>query len=249
VELWLFPDKTNVQLENEKIIRYEAEARVSALKTPRKDPGEVTWITSEDCVQINLTQLSNKIYNKFNKSSINESHVTLKIKIETDARSTPRPSHHRFCPSLAKRASNESFIFIKNYVNTGNQIAKGRRRRNVPAGVGNSSSTEPPRSCQRTNLLVNLTEVYGSFVKGPRLLDIGDCSGACSSSTKNYLFSHHSMAKERLKQLPERKALMNYVPCCMPVAFKPVCAHFSLKEKSHVIVQLSDLMVSDCGCR
>ena len=241
---------------NEKIIRYEAEAHVAALKTPRKDPGAMTWITSEDCVQINLTQLSNKIYNKFNKSSINESHVTLKIKITTvntnlavHQRNTPRPAHHKFCSSIAQRASNVSFIFIKNYAETGKSIVKNRRRRSVPVEVGNSSSSEPEKSCHKTTLQVNLTEVYGSFVKGPKLLDIGDCRGACSSSTKNHLFSHHSMAKERLKQLPKRKALINYVPCCVPVAFKPVCALFSLKEKSNVIVQLPDLVVSDCGCR
>lgn len=256
VELWIFPDKTTVQPDNEKIILYEAVATVAALNRPRQDPGQVVWDTREDCIQINLTQLSNKIYNKFNRSSINESHVSLTIKVQTvltnlavHPRDSARSTHHKFCSSLIERATNKSFLFIKNYDETGNRVAKSRRRRSTQTSVDDGSK-DSKGNCHRKTLEVDLAEAYGSFVKGPRAVDIGDCYGGCTTSIKNTrLFSHHSIVKERLKLLPDRKELLDYTPCCMPVEFQPLRAHFSLNNKSHVIVQLPDLVVSQCGCR
>ncbi len=252
VELWVFPDKTGVQSRNEKTIRYEAIANVAALNTPRKDSGEVFWDTNEDCVQINLTQLSNKIYNKFNKSSINESHVTLTIKIQAVGTNLAihnanrnRPSHHNLCSLLARRATNSSFIFIKNYNEIRNHLSKTRLSRSSPTIVKTPSTA----GCSLVPLFVNLTAIYGSFVKGPLVLDIKDCIGTCSSSSRNNLFSHHTIAKQRLKAIRHAEYLADYTPSCVPNKFKPDIVHFGLKDKSHVIVQLSDLVASSCACR
>lgn len=261
VELWIIPDKSGVEPNSKMIIKFLARADISEASNPRTDQGEATWNTRDDCVVLNLTILSKKIYKVLQKRSLNESNVSLVIEITrtemkpiNDRNDSMNSRPHDFCSALSQRRTNDSFLVIKNYDEKGDNVMINWRKKRDTASIDAIHSsklitTSQTNCCNRTSLVVNLTEVYGAFMKGPAEIDIGECTGECAMTSNSNLFSYHAIVIERLKRLPKGKALSEFVPRCTPVAFKPLHVLFGVQDNSNVIVQLPDMVVGKCACR
>ena len=261
VELWVFPDKSQVSRDTLLEIRYVAKADIPEASSPRMHQSLQLWDTNEDCIALNLTILSKKIYKVLQKRSLKESNVSVTIEItnvkESTRNHTADALHHDLCTSLSQRGSNQSFLIIKNYAdqsihrlfdaeNLEANTSSVKKREAINDIANNSTASD---SCRVVSLIVNLTEVYGDFIKAPVMTDIKDCSGECTSYKRN-LFSKHAEIKERLKLLPGGSQLSEFEPSCVPLRYRPLNVHISLRNKpSYVIVQLPDLIVDKCACQ
>ena len=257
VELWLFPDKSRVEPNTVEEITFLVKANVTEVSITRTSQGAVLWDTREDCITLNLTILSKRVYKLMKKKNLNESNVSLVVEITrtrtiltTLEYNHIRSLNRNFCSFLSNRITNDSFLVIKNY----DEKIEKRKKRNIKFSDASPNVNEPTiintnNCCNKSNLVVNLAEIYGDFVKGPTNINIWDCTGECTLASNSNLFSHHATVKERLKLLPDGEVLTNYQPRCTPVAFMPLHVLFSVKDKSDVIVQLLDLVVEKCACR
>lgn len=245
-------------------IAFLAKASMAEVSNPRTEQGIIRWNTREDCVVLNLTNLSKKIYKVLQRRNLNESNVSMVIEItrKVTRRITLEndPAHslqHNICSDLSQRSTDDPFLVIKNYDEKMADVIGNRgERQDITSNTIHSVSemntvnaTSPNNCCNKSSLVVNLAKIYGSFVKGPTDINIWDCTGECTITSNSNLFTHHATVKERLKLLPKGEALSDFQPHCTPVAFKPLHVHFSVQNKSDVIVQLLDLVVGKCGCR
>lgn len=262
VELWIFPNKSLTQPNKVLELGFLVQAHVPTASNPRSSQPTFLWNTNEDCVHLNLTSLSKKILKILQRKMVNESSVRLEVEIvrvretsQTIENSNINTAQQDLCSSLSQRSSNESFLIIKNYnesnmhpiiTQSGPNLA--RSERDVDE-VNSPPITRPINPCGVVPLAVNLSEVYGSFIKAPVVTDIKDCSGRCTLLLDRLVFTKHGEIKERLKLLPGGEALSDFEPCCMPIKFKPLHVLIRLKDNSEVIVQLPDLVVDECACQ
>lgn len=263
VELWIFPDRSQTPRNRIMEIYYLARARIPQVSSSRSHQFSVLWNTSEDCVHLNLTGLSKKISRILQRRNLNESDVSVEVEIvRMIHRNIQMESgiiealKRDLCSSLAQRETNSSFLIIKNYDESKTQHvftkynlppppSKAVQKRNIAEILTVSTSG----SCSTVPFVVNLTAVYGDFIKGPIVTDIRDCSGRCTLLHDGKRFSKHGEIKEMLKLLPGGDFLSTYEPTCTPVQFRPLHILIELQDKSDAIVQLSDLLVDKCVCQ
>ena len=258
VELWIFPNKSLVQPNKVLELGFVVQARVPTATNPRSSQPTVLWNTNEDCVCLNLTTLSKKILRILKKGSVNESSVRLQVEVvrvlETSqtSRAANNIVQQDLCASLSQRSSNDSFLIIKNYNDSNLSPLSNpnltRSKRDVDE-VPSPPNVKFINPCGVVPLAVNLSEVYGSFIKAPVVTDVKDCSGRCTLVLDRLAFTKHGEMKERLKLLPGGEVFSDFEPCCMPVKFKPLHVLIRLKDESEVIVQLPDLVVDECACQ
>ena len=255
VELWIFPDKSTVEPNTVKEISFGAKVGIAGAMNPRHDQGIMLWDTRENCITINLTNLSKKIYKVLQKRNLNESNVSLTFEvIRTRTRhiiledDPIRSLHHNFCSVLSQRSTNDTFLIIKNYDEKVTDVITDLKTSDPVHNVNELNSANPNSCCNRSSLVVNLTEIYGKLVKEPLDINIWDCTGECTASSNCNLFTHHASVKERLKLLPKGESLSHFQPHCTPMMFKPFHVLFGVQASSDVIVQLLDLVVEKCGC-
>ena len=269
----MFPDKSRIHEHKILDINALVFATLPLTNNPKRDSISVLWGTREDCVSLNLTDLSKKISKVLQKKNVNESMVTVDIQIGAvlERSSIPEDSaravNRDLCSALVQRQSNDSFLIIKNYNEaTVPRLVRdtsysGRRRRDVSSQEYDHQETHQQpnnvtgatekavRTCELVPLVVNLTETYGTFIKAPILADIKDCAGRCALMLDGEVFSKRGALKERLKLLPGREYLSSYEPSCTPIRFKPLHLLISLENStSEVIVQMSDLVADQCKC-
>lgn len=267
VELWLFPDKSRVT-EN-RIVEVNLVSYVDIETQNNKKhsiPTRFLWDTTDDCAAVDLTELSKKIYKHLDRRNLNDTNVNVELEIgsvipRSTIEMTPKRALDReLCNAMAQRRTNESFLIVKNYIEepVSGVVAESRRRRrrqssevDEPQAIipPTSAPTGTPRTCELVPLMVNLTELYGSFLKEPKVTDIKDCSGKCALTLNERVFSKHAEVKERLKLLPGREYLSSFEPLCTPIKFKPLLLLIALQEKSTVIAQMSDLVADKCSCQ
>lgn len=267
VELWIFPDKSLVPKNKIIEITFRAIADIPQAYNSRTHVSSLVWNTNEDCIYLNLTSLSRKISKVLQKKNLNETNMTLVVPIvrveelELDFQmdnSSIDPMHHDLCTAMLQRETNDSFLIIKNYNEMYLQEAFSKHpyppttfhKRAVSEILTNYSIIgKPENGCAVVPLVVNLTEVYGDFIKAPIVTDVRDCNGRCTLLHDSSKFSKHGEIKERLKFLPGGESLSNYEPSCMPIKFRPLHVVIGLQPKSEVIVQMSDLLVDKCACQ
>lgn len=270
VELWLFPDRS--ETPPNQVMEIQLIAIPSTHK--REYTIKFLWDTNVDCVSLNLTSVSRRIFNVLNRKNLNESGLTVKMELikaeptsDTIEDSMIGSLRQDLCTSQSRRNSSVPFLVIKNYdenelaLSFGDAMLEEQDRANYTDGIESTEEeTEEPereniaaefqKRCSRVPFLVDLVEVYGDFIKAPAVTDIGLCSGRCMLFLDSSIFSKHAEVKERLKLLPGGEALRlsNYEPTCMPVQFTPLHTLISLKNSSEVIVQIPDLVVEKCAC-
>lgn len=278
VELWILPDKSQTPPNKVDKITFRAVADIPQASNPRIHIANLLWNTNQDCVQLNLTSLSRKISKILQKKNLNETIMSLAVSIvrveelegEFQPNASVNPFHHDLCNSMLQRESNDSFLVIKNYDERGIQdqfsqqpgppaSASAQKSHNndkvLPMGLSAAGASvsvsrqHADSSCGVVPLVVNLTDVYGDFIKAPIVIDVRDCSGRCTLLHDSSKFSKHGEIKERLKFLPGGESLSNYEPSCTPIKFQPLQVLIGLQAKSDVIVQMSDLVVDRCACQ
>ena len=242
-----------------------AKAFIPQANNERESQVVQLWNTNENCIALNLTILARKISRVLYNKNLSESTVRVTVEVsrmrETSRvipNNTITAQRHDMCAYLSQRGTNDSFLVIKNYGE--NNIAPfsiishpSLQRREV--GETNMDNFTAPSEvkddhCGIVPLIVNLTEVYGPFIKDPVTLDIKDCSGMCSLPLDRELFSQHSQVKDRLKLLRGGdESLSRYTASCTPVSFKPVPIFISIRGSPDVIIQIQDLVVDKCKCQ
>ena len=267
VELWVLPDMTFVPQNKLVKITWRAEATIPQAYNSRTYTDSLIWDTNEDCVCFNLSILSRKISKILQKKNHNETNMTLEVNLvrieEVESQqddSSFDPFHQDLCAALATRETNDSFLVIKNYDEEyiREEFATNptpiNKRSVAQLSLTNISDVSLPerkieKGCSVKSLIVNLTEVYGEFMKAPIITDVRDCSGRCTLLHDSSMFTRHGEIKERLKFLPGGEALSNYEPSCMPIKFNPLLVLIGLQPKSEVIVQMLDVVVDTCICQ
>lgn len=265
VELWVFPDKSSLTSRSRLLrLSFLAMANIPQAYNPRSDQSSFLWDTNQDCISINMTNLSKKISKVLQKRNLNESNVVLTLEItrveeitDADIANTTLDALHRdICSSMQQRQSNDSFLVIKSYddqeVFAERPPAYSVQKREapeVPSNATEEGTDKEEHGCSVVPLVVNLKEVYGSFIKAPVVTDIRDCSGRCTLLHDGSKFSKHGEVKERLKFLPGGESFASYQPSCMPIRFRPLHMLIKLQSKSYVIVQMLDLWVEECACQ
>lgn len=263
VELWIFPNKSLTPANKILDLSFLVHAIVPSAGNRRAAQPRVLWNTNEDCVYLNLTSLSKKILRVLQKKKLNESNVRLEVEVtyveesnEKIENSTMNMARRDLCASLSQRNTNSSFLIIKNYDESSapfvlpQSISNAVSKRDVSeVSIANASTGVTSPKCGVVPLVVDLTEVYGNFIKAPTVTDIKDCSGRCTLLLDRLTFTKHGEIKERLKLLPGGEGLSDYEPCCMPVEIKPLHVLIRLKDKSEVIVQIQDSVINKCACQ
>lgn len=259
-ELWIIPDKSQVPKNKVMEIRFLVEANIPQASNGRSYQSHLFWDTNEDCVVFNLTGLSKKIYRVLQKRNLNDSNVSVTVEItkmvESDSKienNTINILHRDLCSALSQKETNTSFLIVKNYNEMDTpRLTRWYSRRDTSAVSGNFSTESiesSVASCETVPLVVNLTQVYGDFIKAPTVTDIKDCSGRCTLHLDGKYFSKHGEVKERLKLLPGGEMLSSFEPSCKVIQFRPLHVLINLQDKSDVIIQLCDLVVDKCACQ
>lgn len=257
VELWFFPDRAHIERNRILEVTFRVMANVFGTSNSRNDDPRETWDTNEDCFVLNMTTLSKKISRVLQKRNLNESKVHVSVEVintrtrdSLSGNSTRRALNQDLCSVLSTRGTNDSFLVIKNYQeHFGPMVGVSTEFPSLAVEPNPRPTKDNSEGCRVVPLVVNLAEVYGSFIKGPTRTDIKDCSGKCTLLQRS-LFSKHAEVKERLKLLPGGEELSNFKPTCIPMDLKPLHILISIMEDtSGVIVQLPDLIVERCACQ
>ena len=244
-ELWLFPTLESTQDGGWYEIRLSLSAKMKYLKKARtfETNESIYWRSSDKCVMVVATGLTKKIARSLKRHGINEILIDLTLKIlqiRPLINASKEAEWQQTCRALSPRSSNNSFLVIKSYSDQESTSTTGRKKRST---VSNTTS-ESPTSCSLVPFRVNTTEVFGSWIILPPIININDCQGSCSFSLDRNLFSLHAVLKGRL---------MGYIKneqevCCVPIAFKPVTFLIARPEDKYVIVQAL-ISATACGCR
>ena len=270
-ELWLFPDQSQFEGSADSILELTLIVK-AILPHANKDRREVivyNWRPVESCIRLNVTSLSKKIANNLQKRSIREVNITISIEVagvralSERAVEPSEPELLDVCTTLGNRTRNTPFLAIKYFDKnaalrsllpqteelSGDEILQSlshTQKRQAESPTPTRQDTNTIKACDVIPLTVDLSEIYGSFIIDPQIVDIGDCSGFCSVVGNYDIFSLHAVTKERMRLSAENERTTRETSC-VPVRFQPLQVLIA-QDRYLVIVEFKDMVVSACGC-
>lgn len=261
-ELWLFPSqqyqatfKTGTVIEMTLFVLIN----LAHAKQPRREAMEVTWNTDMDCIPLSMTSLSKKISKNLRKRDLERANITVSIEVvrinsQSSQLTVPiNSSYVGICNALSEKTSNTPFLVVKyysdepfsTYISSGSFQPPGSNKQKRDIDHLEVGESNRPSNCSVVPLIVDLTEVYGSFIVKPQRLDISDCYGSCNVLLNSDSFSHHATILERLKLV--KGGDVKREVGCVPIAYKSQDL-LIYQWRYYVLVEFRDMIVTKCAC-